>query len=440
MQRLLLIFLLAFLAVNACAEEHVREFLDGLRARSYHDVAMYYLDQMQASRLAPPEMKATILYEKSLLLIDSSRKQRDPAVRLRQLNQSQQWLQQFIQTQPESPKVNAARSQLGSLIVERARMTYEQSKKDRKPALEKQAMTLYDQSFKVFGELQAKVDEKLQEIPKVLNTRDRKEALLIAKRKQLRADFLETELFAAAIREELADILPSIKLWSRQTIDVHGLQENLKKLPKDVTVILVMAQCYSGGFAHAIFNDTESDSGNFEQPVCGFFATVSSREAAGCTPDINEEAYDEFSSHFWAAMRGEDRLGNSIENADYDGNGVVSFDEAYAYTALVSRNIDIPMKTSGAFLRARSRFQDDERGRNDLLLKQHAPYSKTLELADPIEKKLLESLSERLGLEGESRYAAAENAARGIENKRAALKKQYDAKKRIFDGRADDLS
>ncbi len=101
------------------AEEPARAFLDGLRDRGYHDVAMEYLNQMQSSRLAPPELKATVLYEKSLLLVDSSRKQRDPAVRSNQLNQAQAWLQEFIQTQSASPKLNAARSQLGSLIVER---------------------------------------------------------------------------------------------------------------------------------------------------------------------------------------------------------------------------------------------------------------------------------------------------------------------------------
>ncbi len=207
--------LFCFVALTSClcrqafAEEPARAFLDGLRTRGFHDVAMAYLDQMQSSRLAPAELKATILYEKSLLLIDSSRKQRDPAVRAQQLNQAQAWLEQFIQTQSDSPKLNAARSRLGSLIVERARMKYEESKKENKQQLIKESRKLYDQSFKVFADLQANVDQQLSKIPKVLNTRDRKEAELIERRKQLRADFLQTELLAAAIREEVADILPA---------------------------------------------------------------------------------------------------------------------------------------------------------------------------------------------------------------------------------------
>lgn len=225
-----------------------------------------------------------------------------------------------------------------------------------------------------------------------------------------------------------------IHLWNRQTIDVLALQANLKKLPDDVAVVLVMAQCFSGGFAHAIFNDTDPDSGVFDQPVCGFFATVSSRESAGCTADINEENYDEFSSHFWAAIRGETRMGKSVGNCDVDGNGRISFDEAYAYTILTSRNIDIPMKTSGAFLRERSRYRKDNGKKDAQLLKQQTSYSKTLELAEPVERAILEGLSGQLGLSGDSRYAAVVKKSAEIEKKRADLLKQYNDKKRISGG------
>ncbi|NNE00064.1 MAG: tetratricopeptide repeat protein [Pirellulaceae bacterium] len=190
------------------AEEPARAFLSGLRARGFYDTALEYLDQMQSSRLAPAELRDSIAFEKSLLLIEVSRTQREPSVRAKQIDQAQQLLQQFIDTNSSSPKANAARSQLGSLIVERARMKAEESKKRDRQTLQKESLALYEQSFVVFDELQAQVDKQLSAIPKVLDTRDRKEAKLIERRKQLRADFLQTELFAAAIREELADMLP----------------------------------------------------------------------------------------------------------------------------------------------------------------------------------------------------------------------------------------
>ena len=127
-------------------------------------------------------------------------------------------------------------------------------------------------------------------------------------------------------------------------------------------------------------------------------------------------------------------MGKPVGNRDFDGNGKISFDEAYAYTILTSQNIDIPMKTSGAFLRQRSRFRDADGKKDAQLLKQHTSYSTTLELAEPVERAILEGLSGQLGLSGDSRYASAEKKAGEIEKKRADLLKQFNDKKRISDG------
>lgn len=239
----------SLLASSASAEDPARAFLDGLRDRGYHDVAMAYLDQLESSRLAPDDLKSTILYEKSLLLIDGSRKQRDPQVRARQLNQAQSWLEQFIQSQAAHPKVNAARSLLGTLIVERARLLYEEAETANDAKLKAESLALYDQSFEVFSELQTAVRERLDKIPKVLDTRDRKEMQLIATRKQLRADYLQTEMFAAAIREELADILPpgspdQIKCLEDAAQMYDGIYKDYRTLLAGRYARLYQGRCY----------------------------------------------------------------------------------------------------------------------------------------------------------------------------------------------------
>ncbi|WP_149498147.1 tetratricopeptide repeat protein [Roseiconus lacunae] len=221
---------LILLGSSAFGEEPAQAFLDGLRERGYHDVAMAYLDQMANSRLASAELKSTIPYEKSLLLIDRSRKQRDPKLRAEQLDQARQWLDEFIRTQASHAKVNSARSQLGTLIVERARMQYDASEVNNDPELKTESLRLYDQSFEVFAQLQSAVKRQLDEIPKVLNTRDRKEAQLIAKRKQLRADFLQTEMYTAAIREELAELLPVGSAEQRKCLtEAAGMYDGIYK-------------------------------------------------------------------------------------------------------------------------------------------------------------------------------------------------------------------
>ncbi len=63
-----------------------------------------------------------------------------------------------------------------------------------------------------------------------------------------------------------------------------------------------MVQCYSGGFANLIFEQGQPDKPLAKANRCGFFATVHDRIAAGCTSDIDEEDYHEYSSAFWAAI------------------------------------------------------------------------------------------------------------------------------------------
>ncbi len=187
------------------AEEPARAFLDGLRSRGYHDTALDYLKAMESSPIAPPDLRQTIPYETALTLVESSREQRDLEVRFQYLDEAQKLLKHFVDSQASHPQAHAAQSQLGNLIVERARIKVEQSKSGNSKVLLQQANQLYAQAFKEFSSLEASVSKQLEQIPKVLDTRDKKQAALAQRRTQLRADNLQTELLAAAIREEMAD-------------------------------------------------------------------------------------------------------------------------------------------------------------------------------------------------------------------------------------------
>ncbi len=194
---------------TARAEEPAREFLDGLRARGLHDVAIDYLDQMSTSPLAPAEIRETVLYEKALTFIAAARTQRDPQKNERFLNDARRLLESFVTEYPDHEKANAAQSQLGSLIFERARAKVASAKSNNSKQQLTQARKLYEEAFAVFGKLQLSVASELDQIPKVLDTRDRKQAQLATRRTRLRADNLQTELLAAAAREEMADTFPA---------------------------------------------------------------------------------------------------------------------------------------------------------------------------------------------------------------------------------------
>jgi hypothetical protein len=82
---------------------------------------------------------------------------------------------------------------------------------------------------------------------------------------------------------------------------------------------------------------------------------VSDRVAAGCTSDVDEENYREYSTYFWAALYGQTRTGQPIRPPDFDGDGKVSLAEAHGYTLANSETIDISVKTSDALLRKYSK-------------------------------------------------------------------------------------
>ena len=201
----------------------------------------------------------------------------------------------------------------------------------------------------------------------------------------------------------------SIMLWNEEKLTVTDFVGLLDRLPEGVSVVAIMVQCYTGGFARFIYDKADPENGLAKQPRCGFFATVHDRVAAGCTADVDETSYVEYSTYFWEALAGHTRTGQSIVRPDYDGDGKVSFAEAHAYTVLSADTIDLPLTTSSEFLSVESKFQDDE---HPELLPKDAPYDTIHELATPAERAVLDGLSKRLDLTGEGRIAAAQRESR----------------------------
>jgi hypothetical protein len=195
----------------------------------------------------------------------------------------------------------------------------------------------------------------------------------------------------------------TIAMWNNSALKMTEFVGLLDKLPQDIEVVAVMVQCHAGGFARFIFNEGNPDAGLSPQRRVGFFATVHDRQAAGCTPEVDEATYVEYSSYFWAAVSGKDRLGNAINKPDYDKDGVVSLEEAHAYTVLTAETIDLPLKSSGEFLTKHGRY--GRAGGN--LLTDDAAYSDVMAVASPVQREVLNGLSKQLGLNGEQRIMQA---------------------------------
>jgi hypothetical protein len=214
----------------------------------------------------------------------------------------------------------------------------------------------------------------------------------------------------------------SFYMWNNDSVSASEFVGWLDRLPHEVEVVLVMVQCFAGGFAHTIFQQADADLGLSPHARCGFFAQVHNRGAAGCTADANEADYEEYSSYFWSALGGKTRTGQVIGSADYDGNGQVSFAEAHAYAIIESDTIDVPVRTTGALLQRYSRQPRQRRRRaNDSeensfgrllgslsspnaspnpqgLVQAAGPLAKLMASARPDQRAILERLPAKLGL------------------------------------------
>ena len=198
-------------------------------------------------------------------------------------------------------------------------------------------------------------------------------------------------------------------LWRGETLSVKELAASLKALPTDKPVVLVMVQCFSGAFGNLIFQDGDASKPVVDRNFCGFFATVKERPAAGCTPEINEAEYHDFTSYFFAALSGRDRLNRPISGADYNGDGLVGMNEAFAYSLINEPSIDIPVSTSDVYLRRVIDVPIEEVA--------SASYGHLLGTAATWQKAALEGLSRRLKLSGDDRtrkvHQELENRVRG---------------------------
>lgn len=206
--------------------------------------------------------------------------------------------------------------------------------------------------------------------------------------------------------EDAEELNTGFDLWGRDgPLSVRQLAAEIKKLPESAPVTLVMVQCFSGGFGNVLFENGDPQGPLVSREIAGFFAATPDRMSAGCTPSLNESEYRDFTSFFFAALSGKDRVGRTVTGVDYNRDGRVGMNEAFAYTLIADDSIDVPVATSDVFLR---RFVEA----NEAEVMQTA-YADLKKGATPAQRAALEGLSAKLDLSGEDRLNAAYREWRG---------------------------
>jgi len=102
------------------AEEQYLEFLQGLRDKNYHDTALQYLNQIEADKETPKEIRELIPFERAITLMVFSRTQKLPQDQEDTLNQALAQLTLFTKQSPNHPKAGTANTEGGKIILQKA--------------------------------------------------------------------------------------------------------------------------------------------------------------------------------------------------------------------------------------------------------------------------------------------------------------------------------
>jgi tetratricopeptide (TPR) repeat protein len=196
----------ALLPSQLLAVEPAEKFLQALRDRGYSDMALEYLNRMKDSDMVSPEFRVVIPYERGKTLFVEARRNPDPGQKEKLLNDAQVALKAFVTNNQTHPLASAASNELGNLIVERARMKVDLSKKPnyatQAATLRKEGLELFKEAEGLFIKTKDEIRNKLEQIPKVLGPGQQNLKDLQA---QLRVDYLQSMLLTAAIQEEMAE-------------------------------------------------------------------------------------------------------------------------------------------------------------------------------------------------------------------------------------------
>ncbi len=189
----------------------------------------------------------------------------------------------------------------------------------------------------------------------------------------------------------------ALMLWNNTPVTVAKLSNTLDRLPQDSHIVTMMAQCFSGSFANYIYQNGDPNQPLTKQTRCGFFATIKTLPSVGCTPEVNEADYKDYSSSFFAGLSGVNRIGQKVASADYNKDGRVSYSEAHGFAKVDKKTSDLPVSTSEVWLQQKASEEDIEQVFN-------TPIIELEKVARPQQKYVINSLVELFQFDPQKSY------------------------------------
>ena len=231
------------------AAEEYENFLNGLRARQYYDVALEYLNVMRGSPLLTDIQRQMVTFEEAQTYLEMSRSEKDPTNRDKALDGARDRFQQFVKDNPEHPQAPGAETQLGAVLVERGRNKVDQGLNPANSATKEkllgEARKFFDESEQVFTQAEDKFAKLLATFPKFMIPTDPR----VAERERVKNDLIKAHLFHAyGLYEKsrtFADGSPDFKKALLTAAEKYGaVYKDYRTLIAGLTARLKEGQCY----------------------------------------------------------------------------------------------------------------------------------------------------------------------------------------------------
>jgi TolA-binding protein len=143
-----------------------QRFLEGLRKRGYHDLAIEYLEALRKAPETPADFKATIDYEEGRCLLDEAVGSGDLERRREVLDRARAKLAAFAEANPKNPLASDALVKMARILVERGHTAVLQAN-DPKGVAEAQAKLAEARAS--FASARKAYDQALGQLQKVLD-------------------------------------------------------------------------------------------------------------------------------------------------------------------------------------------------------------------------------------------------------------------------------
>ena len=285
---------------RATAKEQLRRFVEGLRRRQMHDLAIDYLEQMRESRLVDDETKKLIPYEEGRTLVDQARTMRDVKRRIERLNEATVKFEQFLNSYSDHPLAAAANIELGNVEVERGRTKLELAARPShaadKQQLRAEAIQHFKKAKKVFNEAKQKFEAELAKFPKLIDDRDKQ---LKEQRRQARLNLIEAQMLSAMVLFEMAQAYDPGSGDAKQRLSdaseqFQKLYEQYRLKVAGLSARLYQARCQQnlGDLVMALTFYEELLAQDANVPVLRDLIAKALRQAMQCWLDDSQQKFD----------------------------------------------------------------------------------------------------------------------------------------------------